>query len=50
MSLMVDSIGGRWGGIGDVRDGSRNLGQSASSVSGKQRRREKETKWPQQPL
>ena len=32
---MVDSMGGRRGGIGEVIDGSIKRGQSASSVSGK---------------
>ena len=49
MSLMVDSMGGRTAGIGLEAEGSRKRGHSESSVMGKQRRREKETKCPQQP-
>ena len=44
MSLIVDSMGGRFWGIGDVKEGSRKRGQSESSVSGRHLVSEKETK------
>jgi hypothetical protein len=50
MSKIVDSMGGRRAGIGEVNEGSRNRGHIESSVKGKHLRREKDTKWPQQPL
>ena len=50
MSLIVDCIGGSRAGIGDVSEGSSTRGQRTSSVKGKHRRRENETKCPQHPL
>jgi len=50
MSLIVDSIGGRRAGIGDVNEGSRKRGHIPSFVKGKHLRRENDTKCPQQPL
>jgi len=41
---MVDSIGGSLLGKGDEREGSRNLGQRASSVTGRHLLRENEKK------
>jgi hypothetical protein len=41
---MVDSIGGKFWGIGEVKDGSRKRGQSKSSVKGRHLVKENETK------
>ena len=50
ISLIVDCIGGSLAGIGDVSEGSRTRGHRASSVKGKHRLRENDTKCPQHPL